>query len=93
MFNLLSPLLTWELKTLEGVHGLWQDGTSVRRPVSRSQAEAGGVGVEEPQAGGSNLPGFLEWLGRSRAPSPGQQGGLQHFSGPTLTHLALTHLF
>lgn len=21
------------------------------------------------------------------------QGGLQHFSGPTLTHLALTHLF
>lgn len=26
MFNFLSPLLTWELQTLEGVHGLWQDG-------------------------------------------------------------------
>ena len=28
------------------------------------------MGVEEPQPGGSNLPGFLKWLGRSRAPSP-----------------------
>ena len=59
-------------RTSEGVCGLREEEPSCALAclMVPGKGRRVGVGVDVPQPGGSNLPGFLKWLRSSRAPSP-----------------------